>query len=233
MRPNMPAAPVRLAAPAAGRGGIELRTAPDRRGAPVGPDMAARERTLEQSTLPPARAPRSDRPSWAQGRPPQPGAPMTIYRPHPQTFTPQQRQGQEEWHVPPQRQAAPPRPAPEVRAPEQRFAPPERQVPEQRFAPPERQVPAQRFAPPERQVPEQRFTPPERRVPEQRFAPPERQIPQQRLAPPGFSRPSMPARPAAPARAPAHQPPPRADRRADAAPRGSGRFAIEHSRALG
>ena len=164
MRPNMPAAPVRLAAPAARRTGVELRTAPDRRGARVGPGMAAREHMLQQSTLPPARTLRNDRPAWSQGRrTAEPAAPLE--RPRPQTFAPQQRQGPQEWHVPPQRQVAPQRPAPV-----ERFAPPERQVPQQRFAPPERQVPQQRFAPP-------------------------------------VYRPSMPARPAAPARAPARRPP--------------------------
>ena len=212
MRPNTPAVPVRLAAPsAAARPGLELRTAPDSRGAVTSPGMSARERTLQQPTLPPGRALRNDRPGWVQG---------------------QQTQGAQEWHVPPQRQVTPEREAPEQRftsperqVPEQRAPTPERQVPEQRFTPPPRQMPEQRFTPPERQVPEQRFTPPERQVPEQHFTPPERQMPQQHFAAPErpapqFSRPSYSA-PRAPEQrsAPSRPPPaPHSDRRADAAP---------------
>ncbi|HVS77705.1 MAG TPA: hypothetical protein VHE11_12290, partial [Steroidobacteraceae bacterium] len=225
MRPNTPAAPVRLARPAAARPGLELRTAPQTRGG-----MSARERMLQQPALPPARPPRNDRPPWAQGRPAQPGT--AVDRPRPQTFAPQQRpapqrQSPLEWRSPAQRPAAPPRQVPEQRPapparqiPETRFAPPARQIPEQRFAPPARQTPEQRFAPPARQTPEQRFTPPARQVPEQRFAPaprqspeqrftpPERQIPQQRVAQPSDSPPPAraPMPRAAPERPPARQP---------------------------
>ena len=207
MRPNVPAAPVRLAVP---------------RGVPAGSDMAVRERALQQPSLPPARTTRSDRPPWvaAPGRAMQPGVPGERSRP--ETFTPQQRRPAEQWHAPPQRQMAPGRQPPQQRfgapeqavpgqrfnppqrqVPEQRFNPPQRQVPEQRFNPPQRQVPEQRFNPPERQVPEQQFNTPERQVPEQRFTPPERQIPQQRPTAPGFNPPAMRERPAAPREAPA------------------------------
>jgi hypothetical protein len=170
LRPNIPAVPVRLATPpAAARPGLELHTAPDLRGAPA-PGMSGRERTLQQPTLPPARAMRNDRPSWAQGAP---------------------TRGAQEWHVPPARQSAPEGQAPVQRftspqrpIPEQRSAAPERQVPEQRFTAPEHQFPAPRFTPPARPAPEQHFTSPERPVPEQRFAPPPRQIPEQHFAPP-------------------------------------------------
>ena len=201
MRPNTPAAPVRLMSP------------PENRGESNSPGMAARERVLQQPTLPPARSPRNDRPAWAQGRPTQSAVPTD--HPRPGSYASPQRQAPYEWRVP-QRQAAPereapvqrlappPRQAPELRAPEQRFTPP-RQAPDQRFTPPERQAPEQHFTPPERQVPEQRFTPPERQAPEQRSAPPERQIPQERSAPPSFERPPVresapPAQRAAPSR---------------------------------
>ena len=191
MRPYAPAAPVRLVNPrAAQRPGLELRTAPDRRAAPAGSNMSAREHALQQPSLPPARAPRNDRPPWVE-RQMTPGTPME--RPRPQAFTPQQRpapeqqrftpapgQSPEQRFAPRTRQFNPP----ERQVPQQRFNPPERQVPQQRFNPPERQVPQERFNPPERQVPQQRFNPPERQVPQQRFNPPERQVPQQRFNPP-------------------------------------------------
>ena len=171
MRPSLPAAPVRLAGP--------------RRGGPSSTAMSARERMLQQPSLPPARTLRNDRPSWAaDGRAAQAGAPAERSRP--QTFAPQQRQPAQEWHVPPQRRIAP-----------------ERQVPQQQFNAPERQVPQQRFNPPERQVPQQRFNPPERQVPQQQFNAPERQVPQQRSASPGFNPPAMHERSAAPREAPA------------------------------
>ncbi|MDE2051230.1 MAG: hypothetical protein KGJ72_09440, partial [Gammaproteobacteria bacterium] len=232
LRPNVPAAPVRLVRPPPqGRQGLELRTAPDSRGAAFGTNMSDRERALQQPTLPPARASRNDRPAWAQRQPVQSRAPAS--QPQPEALAPQQRQAPLEWRVPPQRQAAPQphepvqRFAPPGQMPEQRFAPPPRQTPEQRFAPPPRQVPEQRFTPPPRQAPEfhapeQHFAPPERQVPEQRFAPPVRQIPQERPAPPSFNRPmperSPPPR-AAPDRAPERSPqghPPSAPRRAEA-----------------
>ncbi len=187
LRPNTPAAPVRLASPPGSR-------------VLVSPGMAARERMLQQPSLPPARAPRSDRPAWVQGRPTQLGSPMN--RPHPESFAPQRGSAPQEWHVPPQRQVLPQRQiAPERQGAVERFAPPPRQGSVERFAPPPRQgsmerlapqprqvpelhAPVQRFAPPPRQAPEARFTPPERQVPEQRFAPPEGQIPQQRFTPP-------------------------------------------------
>jgi hypothetical protein len=175
MRPNVPAAPVRLAGP---------------RGVPASSAMSAREHALQQPSLPPSRPMRNDRPPWAEpGRTMQPGAPFERSRP--QTFAPPQRQPAQEWHSPPQRPVVTERQpqgqrfaAPERPVPAQRFNPPERQVPAQRFNPPERQVPAQRFNPPERQVPAQRFNPPERQVPAQRFSPPERQVPAQRFNPP-------------------------------------------------
>lgn len=194
LRPNVPAAPVRLAhPPARGRQVIELHTAPENRAAQFGAGMSARERALQQPALPPARAARSDRPVWAQ-RQQQPIQPrLPIESPHPQ------RQGPLRGRMlPPQRQIVPPRQAPVQRsapqpqAPEQRFAPPSRQVPEfrtpaQRFAAPPRQVPEQRFTAPERQMPEQRFAPPPRQVPQQRFNPPERRIPQQQLSAPRYN----------------------------------------------
>ncbi|MDE2449197.1 MAG: FecR domain-containing protein, partial [Gammaproteobacteria bacterium] len=128
MRPNTPAAPVRLASPpASARPGFEARTLPESRGAPAGANMSAREHVLQQPSLPP----RSDRPAWVQGRPMQPG--VSMERPHPGTIEqPQQRFAPEERQVP-----------------EQRFAAPQRQIPEQRFAPQERQVPEQRFTAPQ------------------------------------------------------------------------------------
>jgi hypothetical protein len=195
MRPDTPATRVRLENPrAAGHAGLELRTAPDGRAAPAGSNMSARERALQQPSLPPARAPRNDRPSWAE-RQMTPGTPMERSRP--QAFTPSQQPAPGRRLAPapsqhPEQQFAPPTrqfPAqrfnpPERQVPQQRFNPPERQVPQQRFNPPERQVPQQRFNPPERQVPQQRFNPPERQVPQQRFNPPEREVPQQRFNPP-------------------------------------------------
>ncbi|MFI4885587.1 MAG: hypothetical protein ACHQIF_08465, partial [Steroidobacterales bacterium] len=221
LRPNIPATPVRLAAPPMrGRQVMEMHTAPENRAAPFGTtSMSARERALQQPALPPARAPRSDRPVWAQQQPMQSRSP--IERPQPE------RQALPQLHVHPQRQIAPPRQPPAVErfapprqappverlapppqaAPEQRFTPPPRQVPEfrapsQRFAPPERQMPEQRFAAPERQVPQQRFNPPEREVPQQRFNPPERQIPQQRFISPSPSPPRAQERSPSPAPAP-------------------------------
>ncbi|HEY7889898.1 MAG TPA: DUF6600 domain-containing protein [Steroidobacteraceae bacterium] len=196
MRPNTPAVRVRLAAPA------------ERRSAPAGSDMSARESALQHPTLPPSR---NDRPPWVQGRAMQSGAPAERPNPEP-------RPAPQEWHAPPQRQVAPereapaqrmtaPPQAPERQAPEQRFTPPQRQVPEQRFTPPpQRQVPEQRFRAPERQMPEQRFTPPQRQVPEQRFRAPERQMPEQRFTPPSYQRAPMresaPVPRAEPSRAP-------------------------------
>ncbi len=189
MRPNTPAAPVRLMSP------------PENRSESNSPGMAARERALQQPTLPPARPLRNDRPAWAQGRPSQSAVPTD--HPRPGSYAAPQRQAPYEWRVP-QRQAAP-----ERQAPVQRLAPPPREAPElrtpeQRFTPPQRQAPEQRFTPPQRQAPEQRFTPPERQAPEQHFTPPERQIPQERSAPPSFERPPVrenaPAQRAAPSR---------------------------------
>jgi hypothetical protein len=177
MRPSLPAAPVRLAGP----GGV-----------PTSVTMSARERTLQQPSLPPARTMRNDRPPWVGGsRAMQAGAP--VERSRPQSFAPQQRPPAQEWHAPPQRQMAP----------AQRFTAPTREAPEQRFSPPERQVPQRQFNPPERQVPQQRFNTPQRQVPEQRFTPPERQIPQQRFTAPHFNPPAMHERPMAPREAPA------------------------------
>ena len=222
LRPNTPAAPVRLApSPARGRPGLEWRTAPGNRGRPVGPSMSARERMLQQPTLPPARATRSDRPDWAQRRPIESGAPRQ--RPRPQGARPQERQAPLEWQVPPRRQAAPERQAsperqgplrlytppqrqaaPDRQPPAPRFVPPPRQKPEQRFAPPPRQVPEQRFAPPQRQIPEQRFTAPQRPAQEPRFTPPPRPMLQQRSAPPPSYHP--PAQREAPSRPPEARP---------------------------
>ena len=217
MRPNVPAAPVRLAGP---------------RGVPAGNTMSARERALQQPSLPPARSMRNDRPPWSAPDRAMPGA-APGEQSRPQTFAPQQRQPAQEWHAPPQRQIAPARQpqdqrfaAPERPVPAERFNPPERQAPAQRFNPPERQVPQQRFSAPdrpipeqhydtpERQVPEQRFNAPERQAPEQRFNAPERQAPEQRSAPPerqppppqqrfttpGFNPPAMQERSAPPPR---------------------------------
>lgn len=206
MRPNVPAAAVRLAGP---------------RGVPPSSNMAARERALQQPSVPPVRAMPNDRPPWsASGRAMQPGP--AAERSRQQTFAPQQRQPAQEWRSPAQRQITPDRQAPQQRfavperaapvqrftpqerqVPQQRFNTPERQIPEQRFTPPERQVPQQRFTPPERQAPEQRFTPPERQAPEQRFTPPERQVPQERLPSPRFNPPATHERSMAPREAPA------------------------------
>lgn len=230
MRPNTPAAPVRLARPpAASRPGLELRTAPENRRPTMAPGMSARERLLQQPTLPPGRPQRNDRPVWAQGRPTAPTAP--VERPRPQTFAPQQRpvpqrQAPLEWRTPAEHPAAPSHQTPAQRfapparqIPQERFAPPQRQLPEQRFSPPAREPAPQRFAPPERQVPQQRFAPPPdrqppqqhfappvRQMPEQRFAPSERPIPQQRFAPPREEAPREPVR--APAPRPARERPP-------------------------
>jgi hypothetical protein len=155
MRPNTPAAAVRLA--------------PENRGVPAVRLMSARERTLQHPTVPPAPSLRNDRPPWAQARPMQPRAPMER---EPERFTPA-----------PQR-LAPERQVPQERfAPRQRFAPPERQVPEQRFVPLQ-PAPQERFAPPERQVPEQHFAPPERAMPQQHFAPPSYSAPRAAPPPP-------------------------------------------------
>ncbi|HEV2270108.1 MAG TPA: DUF6600 domain-containing protein [Steroidobacteraceae bacterium] len=204
MRPNTPAVPVRLARPQVSRG------------APAGPSMSARESALQHQALPPASAPRNDRPPWVDGRAAQPEAPAG--RSYPQAVAPQQRQPPQEWHAPPQRQPAPERAPPPV----QRFTappqPPERQVPEQRFTPPERQVPEQRFTPPERQVPEQHFTSPERQAPEQHFTPPERQAPEQRFTPPSYERAPM-REESAPPRAAPDRAPERAPERRPSPPR--------------
>ena len=193
MRPNMPAAPVRLTGPTQTRGRI------------VAPGMSTRESTLQHPTLPSAGPPRNDRPAWAGGRVMQPGAPAERQRPD--TLGPQQRQAPLEWRTPPQRQIAPQR-----QTPQQRFAPPpqapdRQQAPEQRFTRPEGEAPQQRLAPPERQAPEQRFAPPERQAPEPRFTPPERQAPQQHFAPPSYNREPSPAPRSAPERAPERRPP--------------------------
>ena len=192
MRPNVPAAPVRLAGP---------------RGVPAGNTMSGRERALQQPTLPPARSQRNDRPPWAGPDRTMPGA-APDERSRPQTFAPQQGRPAQEWHVPPQRQNAPPRQpqeqrfaAPERAVPGQRFNPPERQVPQQRFNPPAQQIPEQRFNAPAPQAPRQPFTPPERQAPEQRFTPPERQAPQEQPAP-RFNPPAMHERSAGPREAP-------------------------------
>ncbi|MBW4052597.1 MAG: hypothetical protein HIU85_14265 [Proteobacteria bacterium] len=212
LRPNTPAAPVRFATPPVRvRSGLEWHTAPGR-GAPVGPGMSARERMLQQPALPPARAPRNDRPAWAQRQPRQLGTPAA--RPNPERYAPPQRQAPLQWRVPPRRETAPQSP------PERRFVPPPRQTPEQRFVPPPRQMPEQRFVAPERRIPEQRFAPPPRQMPPPRFTPPPRPAPQQRFSPPSYSPPRQqfappPAPPrAAPARPPESRPserPPRAD----------------------
>ena len=196
MRPFAPAAPVRLVNPrAAERPGLELRTAPDRRAAPAGSNMSAREHALQQPSLPPARTPRNDRPPWVQ-RQMTPGAPME--RSGPQAFRPQQRpapgqqrfapspgQSPEQRFAPPTRQSPSQRfNSPERQALPQRFNSPERQVPQQRFNPPAQQAPQQRFNSPGQQASQQRFNSPERQVPQQRFNPPERQAPQQRFNPP-------------------------------------------------
>jgi hypothetical protein len=216
LRPNTPAAPVRLAPARGARPGLELRTAPGNRVAPNGFSMSQRERILQEPTLPPARAPANDRPSWAQRRTTQFGGPAS--RPNPEAVTPQQSRAPLEWRVPPQRQAAPLREAPAPRfvpaprqKPEPQFTPPERQAPVQRFSVPERQAPAQRFAPPERQAPVQRFAPPERQAPTQRFAPSESQAPTQRFAPPESQAPTQRfAPPERQIQEPRFTPPPRA-----------------------
>jgi Family of unknown function (DUF6600) len=195
LRPNTPAAPVRLVpSPAVRRPGLELRTAPADRGRPNGYGMSARERMLQQPTLPPARATRNDRPPWAQ-----------------------QRQAPLEWHVPPRQQAAPAR-----QAAARPFMPPPRQRPQERFAPPERQIQEPRFTAPPRQVQEPRFTAPPRQIQEPRFTAP-RPMPQQRFAPPSYH-PMPRAAPArAPEARPAERPPAEARPRADAAPLSFGR----------
>jgi hypothetical protein len=104
IRPYTPATSVRLAGPGGNAG------------ARLSPSMQAREHTLQQPALPPARAPRNDRPTWAQGQ-------STRQVPE-QRFAPPQRQAPEERFAPPQRQV-----------PEERFVPPQRQIPQQRFEP--------------------------------------------------------------------------------------------------
>ncbi len=210
LRPNMPAVRVRLApAPGQGRQGLQLRTAPGRRGMPVGAGIATRERALQQPTLPQARALGGDRPSRGRQPPVRPGS--SMQRPYPDTVAPQRRQAPLEWHVPPRRQAAPVR-QPPVRQfvppprlePQPRFAPPERRFPVQRFAPPARPVAQPRFEPSSRPVEQPLFRPPSRPIPQQRFAPPERQMPQRQFSPP--SAPRQMARPPA-MRAPQDRPP--------------------------
>jgi hypothetical protein len=177
LRPNMPAVRVRLAAPPGrGRQGLELHTAPDRRGVPIGAGIVGRERTLQQPTLPPARAPGGARPSWGRQPPVQPGS--SLQRPYPETVAPQ-RQAPLEWQVPPRRQAAP-----ASQPPVRRFVPPPRLKPQPHFAPPQGRFPVQRFAPPSRPVEQPRFSAPPRPVEQPRFRPPSPPMPQQRFAPP-------------------------------------------------
>lgn len=121
MRPNIPAAPVRLAGP------------PEDRGAFTGPGMSARERVLQRPALPPASAPRNDRPAWAQREVTQ----------SPRYDAPERYSN-----------------APERQVPQQHFNTPERQIPQQHFNAPERQMPQQRFNPPPRQIPQPRFSEP-------------------------------------------------------------------------
>ena len=193
MRPNTPAAAVRLA--------------PQSRGVPAVGLMSGRERALQQPSLPPAppaHAVSNDRPPWAQARPMVPRAPME-HAPSARFAPPQQ-------NLAPQRQVPRERFAPQQPPPEQRFAPPERQVPqrpmpEQRFSPPQRENPEQRYSPPQRQIPEQRFAPPAREIPQQRFTPPERSMPEQHFAAPRYSPPPPQAAPPAPRAAPARPPP--------------------------
>ncbi|HEX5460854.1 MAG TPA: DUF6600 domain-containing protein [Steroidobacteraceae bacterium] len=192
MRPYTPAVRVRLTSPSAPhRPGLELHTAPDRRGAAAGANMSAREHVLQNPSLPPARTPRNDRPPWVQRQ--MPAAPVA---PGQQRFAPAPRQDPEQHFAPRTRQRPDMRlNAPQRQAPGQHFTPPARQVPEQHFNAPQRQMPPQRFAPPVRQVPQQhnapqrqmppqRFAPPVRQVPEQHFNAPQRQMPPQRFAPP-------------------------------------------------
>jgi hypothetical protein len=199
MRPDLPAARVRLA--------------PENSGAAAA-GMSAREHALQRPTLSPAYAARSDRPPWAQAQPMQPRLPMEHERaapfaPRPEFASParqiaaprvtSQRPLPEPRFVqqrpPPEQRFMPQQPPVQRFVPQQRFAPPERPTPQ--FAPPERAMP--QFAPPERAMPQ--FAPPERATPH--FAPPERATPH--FAPPSYSAPreSPPPMPrAAPARAP-------------------------------
>ncbi len=235
LRPYTPAAPVRMARPPErARPGLEWRTAPANRGG-----MAARERLLQQPSLPPGSAARSDRPPWVEQRPAPFGAPMG--RPSPSSSAPQQRQGPLEWQVPPQQQFAPERQAgsrPQRPAPQRQQGPLEWHVPPRRQFLPQRQAPMQRFVPP-RQAPEGGFAPPERQIPERRFTPPPRQVPQQRFVPPRYSPPHPSAPRAAPSRAPQfhpmEQPPAEARPRADAAPGplGSRPFAVVRAGGIG
>ena len=130
LRSNLPAAPVRLAAP-----------------------MSVRERVLQQQTLPPAGAYRADRPPWAQGgvtrmgqrpRPEQSFAPTEAHRASAAGEAPAQR------FSPPDRRFSEPRYTPSPRQSEQpRFTEPPRQVSQPRFTPPPREFrPPPRFTPP-------------------------------------------------------------------------------------
>ena len=136
MRPNIPAAPVRLAGPRDNRG-------------VTGPSMSARERSLQQPAFPPASAPRNDRPAWAQRDVPRqrfnaPGRPM-----------PEQRFNAPQRAIPEQHYNAPERPMPE-----QHFNAAERPIPQQHFNAPERSIPEQRFNPPPGQISQPRFREP-------------------------------------------------------------------------
>ena len=195
MRPNVPAAPVRLEGFT--RGNVPARRAPANDRPPWAQGGSIQPRAPAGHPRPETFAPRERQPALEWRSPPQ------------RQIAPD-RQAPQQWHVPPQRQIAPQRQTPELRfntpgpqAPQQRFNSPERQVPQERFNSPERQVPQQHFNSPERQIPEQRFNPPERRAPEVRYSPPERQIPQQRFAAPRSSPPVMHAPPPAPHAAPA------------------------------
>ncbi|HJS91208.1 MAG TPA: DUF6600 domain-containing protein [Steroidobacteraceae bacterium] len=201
MRPNTPAAAVRLA--------------PESRGVPAVRLMSGREHALQQPSLPPAHAASNDRPPWAQARPMVPRAPMehapaARFAPPQQNIAPQRQMPRERFapqQPPPEERFA----APQRQVPQQRFVP-QRPIPEQRFSPPQRQVPEQRFTPPERQMPEQRFTPPAREIPQQRFTPPERSMPEQHFSAPRYS-PPQEAAPPAPRAAPARPPEPRSEGR--------------------
>jgi Family of unknown function (DUF6600) len=145
MRPNVPAAPVRLE----GTGRV---------------NMPARAPTNDR---PPWAQGRAIQPGAPIGHPyPQTSAPRER-QPTLEWHVPPQRQ------IAPERQAPEPHfNAPPRQAPEQRFNAPPRQAPEQRFNAPERQVPEQHFAQPERQIPQQRFTAPRSSPPVMHERPP-------------------------------------------------------------
>lgn len=132
MRPNTPAATVRLA------------SSPENRGVRDTPGMTAREH-MPQRPTPSLRTFRNDRPPWAQGQPMQSGA----QHPGAVRYAPPQRRV-----VPGQRFDAAPR-----EVPGQQFNAPPRAVSEYRFDSPPAQIPEQRFTPPQRQIQQQRFTP--------------------------------------------------------------------------